>query len=244
MEKHIASKSGTLAALHGPDTPIPSNLRSLESHAKEMAELLESLVRHFDLCVTALKHTEGGGVAVQRVTDDLPISIHDRQGEQSTPLDPISDDDKREMFEVLEKDAAELEDVVVEIRDRLTEMEVQSEELFSHLGQLTEIETDTNVAFQLLEDVGSQLQRYVLHGQEYQRKWEEEKEKILDWVEELENLRVFYENFLKAYDGMIVEIGRRRDVQLRMEAVIHEAMTQIGRLYEGMSSLQVHQVPG
>ena len=41
-----------------------------------------------------------------------------------------------------------------------------------------------------------------------------------------------YENFLTAYDGMIVEAARRRAVRKRMEKIAQEAQSQLDQLYE------------
>lgn len=235
IRRTMESQPGLYTDPDGYRAPLATILPSLENQAKEMAELLESLVRHFDLCVTALKHTEGGGAAVQNVTTDLPVEIRVDPDDAGKPIEPISDQERQEMLDVLAKDAAELEDVVMEIRDRLTEMETQFDYLNAYLEHLATINADTLGAFQQLEEVGTRLPRYVLHGREFMRRWEEQKQQIIDRMEELENLREFYDNFLAAYDGLIIEIGRRRNVQNKMEAIAQEAMSKIDQLYQGMT---------
>jgi autophagy-related protein 17 len=221
------------------ESPIPSLLRSLESHAKEMAVLLQSLVRHFDLCVTAIKHTEGGGAAARSITGDLPkgMGVIDRgssSDDDSAPPEPITDKEREDMLDVLSKDAAEVEDVVIEIRDRLTEMEAQFDPVSSHVGYLSGVHDDAIAAFQLLEEIGTRLPVYVSSSREYLVRWEEEKVRIESRMEDLDGLREFYEGFLKAYDGLIIEVGRRRGVQVRMEAIIREAMAKVEQLHDGM----------
>lgn len=212
---------------------MPSILQTLESHAQEMADLLESLVRHFDLCVTALKHTEGGGAAAQSITKDLPVDVNVQENDRSVPLEPISTEDRNEMLTVLAKDAAELEDVVLEIRDRLGEMEAQSEDLTSHMNQLAAANANASTAFDRLEEAGARLSDYIGHGEEFRKKWDEQKQQIGERMEEMESLRDFYHNFLTAYDGLLIEVGRRREAQKRMEMVVRDAMTQIDQIYHG-----------
>jgi autophagy-related protein 17 len=48
-------------------SPVPALFYALETRATETAAHLEGLVKHYDLCVTALKHTEGGGEAISRL---------------------------------------------------------------------------------------------------------------------------------------------------------------------------------
>ena len=230
----LESKTSMYVEHGGSDAPISTILPSLESQAKEMADLLESLVRHFDLCVNALKHTEGGGAAAQNITTDMPVGISVDQDNQNDSIESISDEEKREMLDVLAKDAAELEDVVMEIRDRLGEMEMQFENLNAYIQHLASTNADTTAAFHQLEDVGSRLPRYVLNGRDFLRKWEEQRQQILERMEDIESLRKFYDHFVTAYDGLIVEIGRRKDMQNRMEAIVKGAMTKVDLLYQGM----------
>ncbi|KAI9792160.1 MAG: autophagy protein 17 [Peltula sp. TS41687] len=227
IRKAVESKSAVYIDHNGSGAPLATIVPSLEGQAKEMAELLESLARHFDLCVTALKHTEGGGAVARDVTTDMPMDIHLSSDDQGNSIEPISDEEKQEMLEVLAKDAAELEDVVMEIRDRLAEMETRFDYLITRLEHLTTVHADDIAAFHQLEDVGTRLPRYAYHGRDFVGRWEEQKQQITERMDELESLRDFYDNFLMAYDSMIIEIGRRRDMQNKMEAVAKEAMVKI-----------------
>jgi autophagy-related protein 17 len=220
------------------ESPIPPLLRSLESHAKEMAVLLQSLVRHFDLCVTAIKHTEGGGAAARSITGDLPkgMGVMDHGGSSDSdgaPPEPITAEEREDMLDVLSKDAAEVEDVVIEIRERLAEMETQFDPISSHLSYLSGVHDDAISAFQLLEEIGTRLSVYVSSSRDYLARWDDEKRTIEARMEDLDGLREFYEGFLKAYDGLIIEVGRRRGVQVRMEAIVQEAMAKVEQLHDG-----------
>ncbi|KAG6985298.1 serine/threonine-protein kinase RIO1 [Physcia stellaris] len=56
---------------------VPDILTSMEDNAREMADNLESLVKHYDLCVSAIKHTEGGGDAAQRIAGESTRRAYD-----------------------------------------------------------------------------------------------------------------------------------------------------------------------
>jgi len=214
------------------NSQLPSLLRSLESHAKEMADLLESLVRHNELCVTAVKHTEGGGAAAGEIIADLPEDVGlDNIDDRPTPQ-PISNEEYQEMMSVLEKDANEVDEVVLEIRDRLGEMESQNESIAAYENHLKDVLADTMSAFHLLEKVGSSLSGYIARSRDFMARLEEERAKIDDRKAELEGLREFYQGFLRAYDELIIEVGRRRAVQLKMERLVQDAVTKTRRLYD------------
>ena len=231
----------------GLEVSLPAIMRSLETQAEEMAGLLESLVRHFDLCVTALKHTEGGGAAAENITGDLPMVIRARHddgegggggggGGENTPVEPISDGDRHEMLAVLTKDAAELDDVVMEIRDRLVEMEAQSDDLTCQLNLQAAVHANASRAFNQLEETGARLSAYVQHGRDYSNRWGEQRQQICNRTEELDVLREFYENFLAAYDRMLLEIGRRKEMRAAADTAVRKATTKLKKLYEGKGS--------
>lgn len=221
----------------GARSPIPEILQFMEEHAKDMADNLESLVTHFDLCVTAIKHTEGGGAAAQRIVGELVEGVDIGQvssgeAEDGTPPSPISLEEKEEMMEVLEKDASQVEDVVNEIKERISEMEVQYDLVTGYMDQLTEDYNNTMSAFSLLEDIGLRLPSYITQSHLFVMRWDEEKATIEERMEELESLSIFFDRFLLAYDNLLIEIGRRKTFELKMEKLAQEALAKIQSLYE------------
>ncbi|KAF2834951.1 APG17-domain-containing protein [Patellaria atrata CBS 101060] len=215
-------------------SPLPSSFRAQEGHATEMANLLESLVRHYDLCVTALKHTEGGGEAAALATGELPanLDINVESLHQDAPPQPITEEERTNMLLVVGKDAAEVEEVVGEIRDGLVEMEGVLAETTTYIEQLRAENAGLRSVVSLLGKVGGQMPGYISAASEYMARWDEERSNIEEKMEQLEGLRQFYEGFLGAYDGLLVEVGRRRGVQNAMEKIAQEAMAKIEKLFK------------
>ncbi|KAI4212103.1 MAG: hypothetical protein LQ351_005133 [Letrouitia transgressa] len=214
------------------DLVIPDILGDMEDRAKDMADNLESLVKHFDLCVTAIKHTEGGGDAARRITDDLPVGMDVGQYSVQAPSEPISDEEKKEMMEVLENDAHQVEDVVIEIRDSFTAIENLHTLVSEQIGTLEREHASIISAFRLLEEIGARLQPLIGQSEIFAMRWDSEKSKIDEHIEELENLSSFYDGFLSAYDNLLVEIGRRQFMEQRMEKVVQDTMIKVDKLYE------------
>lgn len=213
--------------------PVHEILRDMEDHAKDMADNLESLVKHYDLCVTAIKHTEGGGdAAAQRLTEDLPEGMDLEKYTTGAATDPISEDERFEMMEVLQKDASQVEDVVMEIKDHIIEMEAQHELVIARLKRLAEEHDNTMLAFKHLEGIGLRLPGYITQSHVFVIRWDDERGKIEDRMEELESLRFFYDGFLGAYDSLLIEIGRRKVLETKMEKVAQDAMARMQKLYE------------
>ncbi|PYH49152.1 autophagy-related protein 17 [Aspergillus saccharolyticus JOP 1030-1] len=223
---------------------MPSMLHSLEMHAQEMANLLESLVRHFDLCVTAVKHTEGGGAAAQTITGDMPagVNVNGRGGPNieeeinahlNAPLDPLSESGYLEMVSVLMKDAAEAEDVVMEIQDRIGEMESVLESIICSRDNLLSVYNATTEIFGHISSLASvRLPSYIAQAHNFTRVWNEEHDRINGGLADLSDLSSLYDGFLEAYDSLILEVSRRRHVRQRVEKVLRDAKHKLDQLYE------------
>jgi len=230
LVEETVSSSSTALELQQPN--VRRLLRTLETHAREMAQGLESLVKHFDLCVTAIKHTEGGGDAVARNvdTEDLPegVGVEDFEA----PAQPMTDEERVEMLEVLENDAAEVDDVVIELQDRNAEMEAQLRQIVMWKEKSEGSYNDVALGFELLEKVGRRISSHVAESTKYATRWAEEKAKIEAGMAGMDELREVYGNFLNAYDGLIVEVARRKTVKKQMERVVQEANAKLEKLYE------------
>ncbi|KAL8946865.1 MAG: hypothetical protein Q9222_006793 [Ikaeria aurantiellina] len=228
----VDGDDGSAIAETATGSPLPDYLQSMEDNAKDMADNLESLVKHFDLCVTAIKHTEGGGDAAQKLTDDLPAGVDVEANVVSSPPEPMSDQERQEMLEILAKDADQVEEVVMEIREHIVEMEAQNDSVKAYMEQLDQAYTSTITAFRLLEGVESRLHAFVAQSQVFVMRWDDEKAKISVQMQELETLGAFYAGYLGAYDNLLVEIGRRQFMEQQMEKVVQEAMRKLDILYE------------
>jgi autophagy-related protein 17 len=203
-----------------------------------MASLLDSLVRHFDLCVNAIKHTEGGFAAVKKAATDnqLPdgvtVSGVIEEPSNDAGLEPISDEDRRQMLNVLSNDAAEVEDVVRELHQRLQLMEEQHDQIQEHVGRLTASYTSTIAAFAILETIGSRLPAYIASSQDFLLRWADSKAQIGEQMEELESMRIFYEGYMTSYYGLIEEVARRKAAEEKMKAILKKAMEQVRKLHD------------
>ena len=230
--KSSETEDGSTAAFKTKDLSLTIALHSMEDHAKEMALGLESLVKHFDLCVTAIKHTEGGGAAAQKITVDMPegLGVEDRNFEG--PTHTITEDERADMLTVLHNDASEVDDVVIEIQDRVGEMELQLDQMLSWKQRHTAASSEIHRAFQQLEVIGAELPSYISRAQSFQLTWSEERARVDEGMAGLEDLRDVYDNFLAAYDGLIVEVARRRAVKSNMDKVIHDTHAQLDKLFE------------
>jgi autophagy-related protein 17 len=151
----------------------------------------------------------------------------------NAPLDPLSDSEYREMVNVLIKDAAEAEDVVMEIQDRIGEMETVLENVLAQRDNLLSVYNATTSVFKHLSILASaRLPGYIAQAHNFTRIWHEEYEHIQGGLADLSDLNTLYDGFLDAYDGLILEVARRRQVRQRVEKVLRDAKQKLDHLYE------------
>ncbi|KAF8861406.1 APG17-domain-containing protein [Acephala macrosclerotiorum] len=224
---------------NGFSSPIPTLLHTLELNAQEMAGLLDSLVSHFDLCVNAVRHTEGGYAAVRKAASSQPpgaeaVSVSGVMNTENdtTVEEPISDEERAEMLDVLEKDAAQVDEVVMELRDYLSDMEIKHDAILEHVSALKMTNDDTAAAYHMLEAVGARLSSYIIASQDFRMRWEEIKLNIQDQLAQLEDMRLFYENYFSSYDGLLLEVHRRKVCEDKVKAIMRKAMEQVEKVYE------------
>ena len=204
-------------------------LQEMDDRAQEMAVGLESLVSHFDLCVTAIRHVEGGNDAAKKIAGggDLPDGV-----EVGGEVEALSEEDWGRMMDVLEEDAGQVDEVVGEIKEHILVIEGLEERVQEFVrgleGELGEVVR----AVKMLEEIGRGLPGFVSATRTFVLRWEEESRKIDKSLEELEGLREFCEEFARAYDVLLIEIGRRKAMEVRIEKEVEAAMKKIEKLYD------------
>lgn len=228
-------------ATNSSPTLLPSLFRDLEIHATEAATCFQSLVRHYDLCVTALKHTEGGGEAASRATDDMPsaeggegagVDLSLQQSAFAAPPEPLTEAERINMLAVLQKDAVEVDDVVNEIRERGAEMEFLLTSMSSHISLLRTERSALLSALSAIENIGKDTRAYMSAARDFVVAWDAERAKITEGIEEWKSLRDFYERFNEAYANLLVEVGERRRRHEKAKQKARESEKELEELYQ------------
>lgn len=216
-----------------------------------MAEHLASLTRHFDMCVTAVRATEGGAALALRKAavsrDDegeegvVSISGVMRSQHSATSTDhqqePMSAEERAEVVAVVVQDAPEVDEVVAELEASLRQMEGDFDLLSSRAERVRETyAAAAGTAFAALEEIGSagggRLRGYVAAEAECARRWEDEREVVFLRLEEMEELGRFYEGYASAYDSLLLEAERRRAVEDKIRGVLRKAREGVERIVE------------
>lgn len=221
---------------------VPELLGSLVDHSHCMAQLLTSLTKHFDLCVTAVRTTEGGAALARRRAAEVTqsqggdgVSISGVIADQESHMDdlePITTQDRADMLDIVVSDASEVDSVMQEINERLQAMEEEFAALTRQTGQIRTAFLGTLDAFAALEDMGGRMASYIASEAEFLQRWEDERYTIYDKLGEMDELRDFYEKYAGAYDNLILEVERRRMVEDKIQNIWKKAKDNVDKLME------------
>ncbi|KAI3337222.1 kinase activator [Xylariaceae sp. AK1471] len=250
FEADLRSLKAIISSAPSPASPSTSSsvppllhlLSSMIANSHAMAELLTSLTKHFDLCVTAVRTTEGGA-ALARIKaaeatqspggDDVSISGVIPDQESHVPdLEPLSPEDRAQMLEVLVQDSSEVDDVVQELNEHLQSVEADFSNLYEQTNLVKLTYLATLDAFRTLEDIGTRLQSYMTAENEFRDRWVEEQETIHDKMTEMEELRTFYEKYAGTYDHLILEVERRKVVEERIMGIWKKAKDSVEKIID------------
>jgi autophagy-related protein 17 len=226
LVNHIDNIPGSDPVDH--PSPVPGYFRDLEEHARQTAKEFESLVRHYDLCVTALKHTRGGSAAATEAVGDAVQSGNDL----AAPPEPMTEEERQEMMDVLQKDSGEVDEVVAEIRERESEMSHVLVLIESHLALLREQDAALAEIVRLIANIAADARYHVGKAKSFKASWEEDtRPSLINGIEEWETQRDFYERFDLAYANLLVEIGSRRRRHEKAKRRAEEAQKELEKLY-------------
>lgn len=211
---------------------VPPLFHALTTHATEMASLLSSLVAHYDLCTSALKHTEGGGEAARQADSSSASEAPEDSLYKNLPLGPLNEHERQEMLAVVDNDAQEVEDVMLEIGERLSEMETTLDQLQAYSQAIRLRHKLLNRVLDLLRALGGGLPIFIAAAKLYGNNWNTLKETLLAKAEDLTSLTDFYESFVTSYASLLEEVNRRHAVEARMQRVADKARREIAALYK------------
>lgn len=224
------------------EVPMGELVDGLDEHSSTMAQLLASLTKHFDMCVTAIRTTEGAAALARRKaaevtqsqgSDDEPVSISGviaAQESHMSDLEPKTARDRAEMLRIVAQDALEVDDVVREMQERLASMEQLSAALQDKLDRTTKAHRAVLAAAGRLSDLDARLAGHVAAEDDFHQGWDREKSTVFGKLDEMKGICRFYEGYASAYGSLVLEVERRRLVDRQVEACWRKARHSVDGL--------------
>jgi autophagy-related protein 17 len=143
----------------------------------------------------------------------------------------MSEDERHDMLNVLDKDAHQVEDVVTEIQERGSEMTILLNQIENHIGHLRSEASALSSILQMISRISGEVKRHIVTLHSFYVSWlEDTRPNLLNGIEEWENQREFYERFDLAYAELLVEISSRRRRHEKAKRKAEEAQKELDRL--------------
>ena len=221
-----------------PTATIDQLYHGMEENASEMARLLESLVSHYDLCVTALKHTEGGGEAAKLAVQAEQLTVKNSTGAEEslyrkTAPEPLSVSERTQMMRVVEEDAQQVEDVAADIKDHSFEIEGMWESFTRYALESRSSNQSLRAVIALMHDIKAALPTHLIAAKTFRQTWQQDiRPSIINKTTELAELTNFYNEFVTSYASVLREVERRTAVEMQMRKFASKAQRELDRLYE------------
>ncbi|KAM6488358.1 autophagy-related protein 17 [Trichoderma sp. SZMC 28011] len=244
LETDIRNIKKIIENVEMPESQEPASklLFDLFEHSATMAESLASLTQHFDMCVTAIRTTEGAAALARRKAAEVTqsqggesVSISGVIAEQESnrsDLEPQTAEDRAEMLRVVIHDAQLVDGVVHDIQEHLAEVERKYNELGEHTEQTRKAHLGMLDAYAELGEVGDRLADYLAAEEDFRNRWEMEKDVVFTKLEEMTQMTEFYEGYASAYHGLLMEVARRRNVEDKVQATWRKAQETIDKMLE------------
>ena len=240
LRKSFSDPNQSAEADFEPAVPWTDRLVVLNEHSSNMAHLLTSLTKHFDLCVTAIRATDGAAALARRkAAEATQIQGHEsvsisgviaEHEAQMSELEPQTAGDRAEMLKVVVQDAGEVDDVVREIRERLAALEAEHDALEADCRGARQAYAVVLGSHGALVEVGDRLGDYLAAEDDFRSRWDLEKDAVFVKLREMQELREFYERYADAYDGLVLEARRRRAVDEKIAAVWRKAQDGVDKI--------------
>ncbi|PNP37764.1 hypothetical protein TGAMA5MH_10249 [Trichoderma gamsii] len=225
-----------------PQDTVSTLLVELFEHSGNMAECLASLTQHFDMCVTAIRTTEGAAALARRKAAEVTqsqggesVSISGVIAEQESnrsDLEPQTAEDRAEMLRVVIQDARLVDGVVQDIQDHLAQVEQKNAALGDQTDQTKRAHLGMLDAYTTLGEIGDRLADYLAAEEDFKSRWEMEKEIVFTKLEEMKQMREFYERYASAYHGLRLEVARRQAVEDKVQNILRKAQESVDKMLE------------
>lgn len=189
----------------------------LEEHAHACAVSLESLIKHYDLCVKALRHTEGAGEAIARRSQGneqaLDMSGSDEEASMTV-------DERAELLQVLQADAKEVDAVAAEITDLSEAIQDKADSIKERMdGLRTEASTLSQTAGEL-DSLGNDLTKASQQSQAAFSTWATELEVLQRQIPKMQAIDASFKKTLVAYGGLQRRLTKRRERRVQIEHLL------------------------
>ncbi|CAB4442302.1 unnamed protein product [Rhizophagus irregularis] len=207
-------------------------IEHIKNHLLQFNEMLESNTISFEESVIEFSRDKCNILDQEtRSMAEILVSLAKHYDQVAAALKACQSNTEELDISVLKEDTDLIPTIVEELQESLQKIESTCEEVRIR-NQIYQVSYDeAGKLFTELEGFGTKMESFVNTMKELEAEFERSSTIVDRYLEELYNLNLWYEEFSKSYDYMIMEIDRRNRVREQHEKTAEEYLAKLEGLY-------------
>ncbi|RIA80681.1 autophagy-related protein 17 [Glomus cerebriforme] len=207
-------------------------IERIKNHLLQFNEMLENNTISFEESVSEFSHDKCNVLDKETHSmAEILVSLARHYDQVAAALKACQSNAEALDISVLKEDTDLIPTIVEELQESLQKIESTSEEVRIR-NQIYQVSYEE--AFKLfmeLEGFGAKMESFINTMKELEADFEKSSAFVDRYLEELYNLNLWYEEFSKSYDYMIMEIDRRNRIKEQHEKIAEEFLAKLDGLY-------------
>ncbi|GBC05122.1 hypothetical protein RclHR1_06040013 [Rhizophagus clarus] len=207
-------------------------IEHIKNHLIQFNEMLETNTISFEESVIEFSRDKCDILDKEtRSMAEILVALAKHYDQVAAALKTCQSNTERLDISVLKEDTDYIPTIVADLQESLQKIESTCEEvrIRNHLYQVSY--DDAVKLFMELEGFGTKMEGFVNTMKELEADFEKSSTVVDRYLEEIYNLNLWYEEFSRSYDYMIIEIDRRNRVRERHEKIAEELLAKLDGLY-------------
>ncbi|CAG8504399.1 21800_t:CDS:10 [Rhizophagus irregularis] len=206
--------------------------QSVQELKDKTREEVSAIVNYYNNSLTLIEYIKNHLLQFNEMLESNTISFEESVIEFSRDKCNILDQETRSMAEILVSLAKHYDQVAAALKacqSNTEELDISEVRIRNQIYQVSYDEAGK--LFTELEGFGTKMESFVNTMKELEADFERSSTIVDRYLEELYNLNLWYEEFSKSYDYMIMEIDRRNRVREQHEKTAEEYLAKLEGLY-------------
>ncbi|KAL5612666.1 hypothetical protein BROUX41_004239 [Berkeleyomyces rouxiae] len=224
-DKEVPQVSSTIKS-HDPE--LTKLQTSAQTNLDDIAASLDSLSKHFDHCLVAVKSMPD---ALALANERAP-EIWSQQHDSLDQMKPVTAQEFMQLIRVVVEDSAIVDGASAQINEQTRMIEQALSQMRDKLDDVQARYLRTLEAFAMVKDTGARLHDLIEAERAFVQHWVLEKRSVRDNLAATDTLTRCFDDYHRTYHALLVEADRRRHIEERIQHVWAKAREQTERLMQ------------
>ncbi|KKF93159.1 Autophagy-related protein 17 [Ceratocystis platani] len=221
-------KTRLSSAIKPHDPELTKLQTSAQSNLDDIATSLDSLSKHFDHCLVAVKSMPGALALARERAPEIWSQQHDSLDQ----MKPVTAQEFMQLISVVVEDSTIVDDTSAQINEQTRMIEQALAQMRDKLDDVQARYLHTLDAFVMLKESGARIHELIEAERLFTQRWALEKRNVRENLISMDTLTRCFDDYHRTYHALLVEADRRRHVEERIHHVWAKAREQVDRLMQ------------